>query len=142
MTLDRDIAMNVETDIYNETCSEQLIALLLEIQDMLKKLVDSGEHGYVDLQELNLPARDVQQLKLVLGTGDVQATVYELGLIQISETGISGVWWVTHKDASNEILSDVIEVTTLPEILVTQHQDLHESVGVLQERLQSLQEKL
>jgi len=114
----------------------QVKAILQELQDMLLALIKTGEHQYIDVKGLPLLPGELQNLKDILGTGEVDATVNALGPTLIKETQIPGVWWVTHKNSHDEVLSEFIEVTSLPEILVTQHHDLHEGPQLLKRRLE------
>lgn len=132
-----DIPVRVENSV-GDTVSAQVKALLLEMQDMLKALREIGEHNYIDIRSLPLMPGDLERFKEILGSGEVEATVTALGPTMIKETQVPGVWWVTHKNAHEEILSEFIEVTMLPEILVTQHQDLQDSVDILQRRLEEV----
>jgi len=131
-----DIPITVEHPEHGLAPSAQVKALLQELQDMLLVLIKTGEHNYIDIRSLPLMPGELQNLKDILGRGEVEATVNALGPTLIMETQIPGVWWVTHKNSHNEVLSELIEVTALPEILVTQHHDLHESPQLLKHRLE------
>lgn len=130
----QDIPVRIENHA-GHAVSAPVKALLLEVQDMLQALRDSGVCNAIDLRSLPMMPGDMQCLKDVLGGGEVQATLDALGPSVAMETGVPGVWWVTHKNAHDEILSEFIEVTMVPEILVTQPQDLQDSVAILQGRL-------
>jgi hydrogenase-1 operon protein HyaF len=131
-----DIPVRIEHGGRNAPPSMQVKALLQELQDMLRVLIKTGEHNYIDIRGLPLMPGELDYLKEFLGTGEVEATISALGPTLIRETQIPGVWWVIHRNTHGETLSEFIEVTTLPEILVTQHHDLHESVDILQRRLE------
>lgn len=131
-----DIPVTVEHSDRVISPSAQVKALLQEMQDMLQSLIKTGEHNYIDIRSLPLLPGELDSLKEILGTGEVEATVNALGPTLIMETQIPGIWWVTHKNSHEEILSEFLEVTTLPEILVTQHHDLHESPELLKRRLE------
>ena len=47
----------------------------------------------------------------------MQATVDAEGVSIIRETGISGVWWVEHRNRLGELIAELLEVTRVPEIL-------------------------
>ena len=131
-----DIPITVEQPDHMAAPSAQVKALLQELRDMLQVLIKTGEHNYIDIRSLPLLPGELDSLKEILGTGEVEATVNALGPTLIRETQIPGIWWVTHKNTNHEILSEFIEVTTLPEILVTQHHDLHESPDLLKRRME------
>jgi hydrogenase-1 operon protein HyaF len=118
--------------------SGQVLAIVKELQSMLDVLVKTGEENYVDVLSVSLTPDDIQTLKLILGHGDVDATIVALGSNHILETSIPGVWWITQNNTEGEIISELIEVTDLPEILKTQHHDLHEAPERFQQRLSEL----
>lgn len=122
-----------------EVPSSQVKALLQELQQMLFALAERGERNMLDLRSLPMLPGDLSQLKDILGNGEVQATLNALGPTTINETQIPGVWWITHKNAHDEVVAELIEVTALPDILVTQQQDLQDSTAVLQRRLEEYQ---
>ena len=76
---------------------------------------------------------DKQQLEQLLGVGEVTATLNVAGETNIWETALSGVWWVRHKGSNDQISSEQIEVTDIPEILKTHKADAKAAL----ERLQS-----
>jgi len=119
--------------------SPQVLALLRELQDMITKLAERGESNSIDIRSLPLSPSDYEVLMQILGNGEVNATVNTLGLSKIKETRFSGVWWLQHLNSHDEIVAELIEVTSLPDILKSQATDLINSANVLQEYLQKLQ---
>lgn len=119
----------------------QVKALLQELKEMVQALAEHGEGNILDIRSLPMLPGDLNQLKEILGEGEgeVQATLNALGPTTINETQIPGVWWITHKNAHDEVVAEFIEVTALPDILVTQQQDLQDSSVVLQRRLEKYQ---
>jgi hydrogenase-1 operon protein HyaF len=111
--------------------SPQLLAILQELETMLKELIDSGEQNSIDIRSLPMMPGDYEQLKMILGEGEVQATVNTLGPSQVMETKIPGIWWISHRNAHDEVLAEFIEVTSLPEILKPQPGDLKEAIEIL-----------
>lgn len=126
------------TNMVSGKPSGQVLAIVKELQSMLDVLVKTGEENYVDVLSVSLTPDDIQTLKLILGHGDVDATIVALGSNHILETSIPGVWWITQNNTEGEIISELIEVTDLPEILKTQHHDLHEAPERFQQRLSEL----
>lgn len=110
-------------------------AILQELMDMVIALVETGATNFIDLRSLPLLPGEIEQLRLVLGEGEVEAIVTALGPTHIHETLVPGVWWVTHKNSNDEVISEFIEVTSLPEILLTQHEEMWNSVDILKGRL-------
>jgi len=118
--------------------SAALKAIFSEIEVMLNTLLVPGEPNYLDLRGLPLAPSDLDLLKRILGNGEVQATVDALGPTYIHETAIPGVWWVTNNNTEEVTISEYLEITTSPELLVTQHRDLHRSVSIMHDRLKTL----
>ena len=54
----------------------------------------------------------------------MKAQLNALGLSEVTETQYAGVWIVTHYNDEQEIISRFIEVTTMPEILCSQTEDI------------------
>lgn len=119
--------------------SEFVQALLQELMDMVIALVETGASNFLDLKSLPMAPGELEQLQEILGRGEVEATVTALGPTHIVETAIPGVWWVTHKNNSEEVISEFIEVTSLPEILLTQHEELYNSVDIMKGRLEKFE---
>jgi hydrogenase-1 operon protein HyaF len=121
-----DIGVRVET-----AASGFVPAVLREIETLLAALADRGEPSSIDLRSLPLAPGDLAALVAALGDGEVSAEVQALGLTQVRETGIAGVWWVTHANADGQVLAELIEVARVPEILEVHPEDLRAGLGRL-----------
>lgn len=110
-------------------------AVLREIETLLGALVEKGEEGSIDLSSLPLTPEDYDLLEETLGEGEVTAEVNSLGPSRIHETGIPGVWWVTHYNDDDEVMAEFIEVTYCPEILLTPEDDVKDGLEALRARL-------
>jgi len=110
-------------------------ALLQEVMDMVIALVETGASNFIDLKSLPLAPGELEQLRMVLGEGEVEAIVDALGPTHIHETLVPGVWWVTHRNSNDEVVAEFIEITSLPEILLTHHEEIWNSVDVLKGRI-------
>jgi hydrogenase-1 operon protein HyaF len=110
-------------------------ALLNEIATLLQKLLTSGEGGSIDLARIPLTDEDYDLLDDVLGEGEVRADVNTLGASQVAETGVPGVWWVTHFNADDEVMAEFIEVSYCPEILLAPREDVQDGLDALRARL-------
>lgn len=115
----KDISVTVE-----QRPTEQLVAVLNEIDALLQQLVTHGNNGTIDLRSLPLFPGDYDMLKELLGEGEVSAHLQAMGPSVIQETRIPGVWWVTHFNEDDERIAEYIEVTRLPDILKTTDGDL------------------
>lgn len=113
-------------------------ALLREIEALLAELVASGRNGRIDLRSLPLLPGDDARLAAVLGDGEVDADIQATGGTRVRETGVAGVWWVTHANADGETVAEFIEVALVPEILKTHPEDARTGLARLRERLAEL----
>ena len=124
--------------VVDETADGQsghVLALLQEIESLLRSLVERDAGGSIDLRSLPLTDSDLTQLEETLGEGEVSAQVDSLGLSRVWETGVSGVWWVIHENEEGEVIGEFIEVTYCPELLITPAEDVKESWQALRARL-------
>jgi len=110
-------------------------AVLHEIEQQLERLATNGEESTIDLSRLPFAPGDHALLVKTLGEGEVHAQLNSLGRTEIYETAISGVWWVTHFNADDEVMAEFIEVTRCPTILLTPQDDLRDGVEALRKRL-------
>ena len=92
-------------------------AVLAEIRSHLAALAERGTTAAVDLLALPLSEADRAWLREALGRGEVRAEVDAAGVSEVLETGIAGVWWVTHRNADGQTVAELIEITLLPDIL-------------------------
>ena len=115
--------------------SASVRALLEEIGSLIKILVNDGLSGYVDIRSIPLTRDEIGHLKYILGSGEVKATVDALGVTEVRETAIPAVWWITNRNLQDEVISEFVEVALMPEILKTQHLDLHDAPGIFKRRL-------
>jgi hydrogenase-1 operon protein HyaF len=112
-----------------------VLSLLGQLESSLEKLIASGEQGTIDIQALPVHR---QALADCLGSGDVEANVEALGRTHVRETGICGVWWVTHYNMSSEIVAEIIEICEIPEIFRAHPAQLRSSL----EQLRSLRTRV
>ena len=77
-------------------------------------------------------------LRETLGRGEIHASLDALGATEIYETAIAGIWWVTHYNSRDENIAEYIEITTLPEILKTDPQDIEQGERQLQQLIAGL----
>jgi len=110
-------------------------ALLAEIAARLEKLADSGETGMIDLNSLPFAPGEYEQLRQTLGQGEVSARIEAIGVSEIVETHYPGVWWVTHYNVEGDIVADMIEIARIPEIIMSQPEDVNEGLARLKSQL-------
>lgn len=112
--------------------------LLHEIRHALRKLLDTRETTTIDLRGLPMAPGEMDKLLGFLGQGEITAQLNALGRSEISETAFHGVWLVVHYNAENDVMGKFIEITSLPTILVTQPDDMEDSLASLQIKLEEL----
>lgn len=113
-------------------------ALLREAAERLRHLLATGEAGTIDLR--NVPPLDEEGygfLREGLGRGEVTATVQGVGLSEVQETAYPGIWWITHRNDRNDIVTEVIEIAYVPAILASQRDDMELGLARLNQALPS-----
>ncbi len=115
------------------------LPILFEIRHALQRLIANGESTTIDLSSIPFGPGDEDRLIGLLGVGEVEATIDALGATRVRETAIPGVWLVDHRNRDAERLALQLEVTTIPELLRTQEQDLAIAVATLDTRLGPVQ---
>jgi len=113
-------------------------ALLAEIAARMEKLAGDGTTGSIDLNSLPLAPGEYEQLRQVLGQGEVSAHIEAIGPSEIIETRYPGVWWVTHYNVEGDIVADMLEITTIPEIFKSQPEDVREGLALLNAQLSGI----
>jgi hydrogenase-1 operon protein HyaF len=129
---------------FNIQVSDQLTwnvkPLLHEVRHALDNLITSGETAIIDLRSIPLAPGEEDRILNLLGRGEVVAQLAVLGSSEIIETTYAGVWVVTHRNDDSEIVGRFIEVTTMPDILRSQTDDILEAYNHLSLMLQDDQE--
>lgn len=118
------------------TTAEAVLSRLLE---MLQQLLQQDESGHIDLAACNLSEREYTRLRETLGEGEVVAMVSNYGEVEVRATGYSGVWWVRHRGAEGQSLSEFIEVNYCPEVLIAETESVQEARDALKARLLAAQ---
>ena len=98
--------------------------LLHEIKHALDNLIKTGTTSIIDLRSIPLAPGEEEKILNTLGQGEVQAQINAMGLSEVIETRYTGVWVVTHYNDESHIMGRFIEVTTMPEILNSQTEDI------------------
>jgi hydrogenase-1 operon protein HyaF len=107
-------------------------ALLAEIAAQLERLIASGETGVIDLKSLPFAPGEYERLRQALGQGEVTARIEAIGPSEIMETRYPGVWWLTHYNVEGDIVADLIEIATVPNILQSHPVDMRAGLAQLQ----------
>lgn len=110
--------------------------LLHEIRHALKRYIGDAGSTVIDLRSIPMGPGEEDRLLEMLGRGEVRIRLDSLGPSDIIETGIPGVWLVTHHNAANEIIGRFIEICDCPSIVATQQADAQAGLDRLEELLQ------
>lgn len=113
--------------------------LLHEVMHSLNNLIKTGETAIIDLRSIPLAPGEEDKILLALGRGEVAAQLNVMGSSEVVETEYSGVWLVTHHNVDGEIIGRFIEITTMPEILFSQAEDMESAFHRLATSLQDEQ---
>lgn len=114
-------------------------ALLHEIVVLLKGLLEREEPTHIDLRALPLSRQDYAMLRHTLGEGAITAEVRNQGVTRIRQSGVAGVWWVTHYNEEEDVIGEFLEITFCPEVLVADYDAVGEGFDALQARLVELE---
>ena len=101
-----------------------VMPLLHEIKHALDNLINNDETSVIDLRSIPLAPGEEEKILNALGRGEVLAQLNALGPSEIIETQYAGVWVITHFNDENNIISRFIEITTMPDILRSQKEDV------------------
>ncbi len=125
----------VQIEITKKSTS-MLVPILHEMATMLKGLKSSGKINMLDLRHEPLDLNEIEILKDLLGQGEINSNFNALGeSTNIRETGVSGIWWITHYNQDGNVKSEFIEITTCPEMLKTLPEELDTALLRLQEKI-------
>ena len=120
--------------------TDNVRALLTEISSMLSALINDDMIDSIDIHSLPLLPGEHEAIQTILGQGEVKASFNSLGTTTIYETALAGVWWVTHNNENGDCIAETIEITTVPAILESQHDDIEVAHVALQEQLKEWNE--
>lgn len=112
-----------------------LRALLAEIAAHLETLARDGASGSIDLNSLPFAPGEYEQLRQLLGQGEVSAHIEAIGPSEVIETRYPGVWWVTHYNVEGDIVADMLEITDIPAIIRSQPEDIAGGLELLRAQL-------
>lgn len=114
-----------------------VLPLLHEVRHALARLLECGETSSIDLRSIPLAPGEEEKILQLLGKGEVHATLFALGESKIDETRYPGVWLITHHNDEGQIIGRFIEITTMPDILLSQQADLIDSYEYLDATLKN-----
>lgn len=110
--------------------------VLREIKGLLSRFLDTGTTGAIDLRALpHMEPATYRYLRQALMTGEVTALVDADIKVEVSETQYPGVWWLTHRKGDDAIVTEIIEITLIPDILKTHVAEMRASLRRLERAL-------
>jgi len=121
ITVTGEVKFNIQV---GDELTQNVKPLLHEIKHALDNLIETGRSTIIDLRSIPLAPGEEDKILDTLGRGEVLAQLNALGLSEVIETQYAGVWLVTHYNDEDHIISRFIEVTTMPEILCSQTEDI------------------
>ena len=115
-----DIPILVENDEDPKDNRSIATHVLREIKGLLAKFLDTGATGAIDLRAVpHMDPATYRYLRQALMTGEVTALIDADIKVEVTETQYPGVWWLTHRNADDEIVTEIIDITLMPDILKT-----------------------
>jgi hydrogenase-1 operon protein HyaF len=112
----------VRAEYHQESSSNLDVAtkVLREVQRLLARFIATGEAGTIDLRaQPHMEPSTYRHLRQALTTGEVTALIDADIKVEVTETQYPGVWWLTHRNADDEIVTEIIDITLIPDILKT-----------------------
>ena len=92
-------------------------ALIVQVGDLLRQLIEHGKEGSIDLLGMPLSPSCVAVLEQRLGRGEISVLLDAAGRSEIQETSFPGVWWTRHTDETGRVIALLIEVAFVPDIV-------------------------
>ncbi|MDJ0832357.1 MAG: hydrogenase expression/formation C-terminal domain-containing protein [Gammaproteobacteria bacterium] len=111
-------------------------AVARELAEHLAALAEHGRSHQVDLTSLPMSSGDKQELASLLGVGEVDITLHAMGESHIYETAFSGIWWVKHYSADEQLISELIEIASIPEIIKSPAADIELAAQALNQLIE------
>lgn len=93
-------------------------AIISEVEACALRFAETGEETSIDLRCLKAMPGERDILLTLLGRGEVSATIRAMGPSEVHETSVPCVWWVRHRNADEEIVGELIEISRIPEVML------------------------
>lgn len=129
-----DIPVTVVPKV-TEQVTANVQAILTEITSMLAALIEQDKSDAIDLRSLPLLPGELEAIKVILGEGEISLSFDSLGPTKIYETALGGVWWIHHLDENGNTISELIEITRVPDIIKSQPVDIAAAHAALSEQI-------
>ena len=124
-----DIKVQVETPQYQQEYETgNLQSILSEIKFALEQLLEQKKTHIIDLRAMPWSAGEEEKLEKYLGRGEISVEMNAFGKSLFYETQFNGIWIITHYNPDDEIISKLIEITYMPEMIISQEDDVKDSL--------------
>jgi hydrogenase-1 operon protein HyaF len=110
-------------------------AVMREVADELRAFGSDLSPRSIDLRSLPLTPADREELELRLGRGEVRIELDVAGRSEIWETAYAGVWWVRHRAADDQIVTESIDITRIPAVVSSHADDVRRAAARLHAEL-------
>ncbi len=110
--------------------------LLHQIRHALTALLDTGQTTTIDLRGIPLAPGEETRIESALGKGELKAELNSLGRSDIIETAYPGVWLISHFNTEDVVVGKTIEVTFMPDIMLSQQADIEAGLEKLSGELE------
>jgi hydrogenase-1 operon protein HyaF len=130
-----EIAIRIEPPVAVGGLGGGVTAILSELVRLLERLAEGDPPAAIDVRSLPMSAQDRVELHCALGEGEVQATLNAEGISSIRETRVPGVWWVEHRDRQGDLIAELLEVTRMPQILMSAADEIAAGARALREQI-------
>jgi HupH hydrogenase expression protein len=113
-------------------------SILVEVQQGLENFYKTGNKRIIDLGSIPLAPFEKVKLIELLGRGEVFIHLSALGESEIYETLFACVWIVKHHDEQGEVSALLIEISEVPDIILSQIDDIAVQTNELKELINKL----
>ncbi|MES9941286.1 MAG: hydrogenase expression/formation C-terminal domain-containing protein [Candidatus Thiodiazotropha sp. 6PLUC2] len=131
----QDIAVKVVPSEGTQNNHSNAIPILHEILHALQRFTTDAEPWCIDLRAIPFGPGDEELLLSKLGEGEISLTMDSLGKSKIWETAFSGVWVIDHRNAEGERVALQVEIGRIPQIVLSQQEDILDAIGQLEKEL-------
>lgn len=130
-----DIKVQVELPEYE---TGNLQSILTEMTYAVEQLLQKKKTHSIDLRAMPWSSGEEAQLEEYLGQGEIHIELNALGKSFFNETQFSGIWLVTHYNEDDEVIGKLIEVTYMPDMIFSRHEDVKDSLERLQQKIRPM----
>ena len=130
-----DIPVTIDTASMKPVPSMNIEPIMHEVRYALERLIKTGEPSMIDLRAMPLAPGEDDEIRELLGSGEVIINIEALGPSMLTETAYPGVWWIEHRNKDDVLTGLYIEIATIPSIVLPADEDIHEGVKQLIDHL-------